>query len=222
MKWLERLRRARKPSNRELARRVPSLDTPGWTLVEQDDRMILWQDNDGDALSLASNPDSGMLQLPDENAVRQAARELAEGVSSGLVEAAVVPACHGPAVMLIYKRRDGTAFVFTGMLFVPAARYAWLWTLVALERGTTGVREAVVTAKLMEEGELTIETYKTSWAQDPYDPAYHGVDRSTLRYLSDDEAYDSLFPQHPLSKVRRELRRLLSMQLDTPDRDELI
>jgi hypothetical protein len=86
---------------------------------------------------------------------------------------------------------------------------------VAGEHGTTGIREAVITAGLMEEGKLTVESYKASWAQDPYDSTYCGVDRSTLRYMSDDETYDPQFPQHPLSKVRRELHRLARVEIDS-------
>jgi hypothetical protein len=116
--------------------------------------------------------------------------------------------------MLIYKRLDMPAFVFTGMLIVaPASKTSTVWTIVARERGMTGVREAAITAMLVNEGKLTPESYETSWAQDPYDPTYAGVDRSTLRYLSDDESYDLQFPQHPLTKVRRQLKQLLAVKV---------
>jgi hypothetical protein len=119
--------------------------------------------------------------------------------------------------MFIYKRLDMPAFVFTGMLVVaPALTNSSAWTIVARERGTTGVREALITANLMAQGKLTPESYKKSWTKDPYDPEYSGVDRRTLRYLSDDESYDSQFPQHPLSKVRRQLRGLLTLKSHPP------
>ena len=89
-----------------------------------------------------------------------------------------------------------------------------IWTIVAREHGTTGIREALITSDLMNKGKLTLESYKASWAQDPYDSSYCGVDRSILRCMSDDESYDQLFPQHPLSKVRRELYRLGSIEID--------
>jgi hypothetical protein len=193
------------------------LAMPGWRLVKQSHHMTGWQDVDGDAVSLARVTTFEFPELSDESAVRQRCRELAQGMKSGLVQADVVAGADGPAVMFIYKRLDIPAFIFTGMLAVaPAAKQSYVWTIVARERGTTGVREALITAMLMKEGKLTLESYKTSWAQDPYDPAYAGVDRSTLRYLSDDETYDSQFPQHPLSKVRRELRKLLTVHLHPP------
>jgi hypothetical protein len=179
--------------------------------------MTVWQNADGDVLSLALEAACEFPDVSDLNVVRRQSRELAQRMNSGLVQADVVAGADGPAVMLIYKRLVMPRFLFTGMLVVaPTSKASSVWTVVAGERGTTGVREAVITAMLMNEGKLTVEGYKTSWAQDPYDPAYNGVDRSTLRYLSDDECYDARLPQHPLSKVRRELRRLRTVKLHPP------
>jgi hypothetical protein len=60
----------------------------------------------------------------------------------------------------------------------------------------------------MSAGTPTVERYEESWAQDPYDPAYSGADRSTLRFVSDDACYDSLFPEHPMSRIRAILAAL--------------
>lgn len=106
-------------------------------------------------------------------------------------------------VSLIYKQLKMPAYIFTGMLMFPSHDVSTVWTVVSAERGTTGVREATVTAELMNSGKLTIDDFKRSWAQDPYDASYCGVDRSVLRFVSDDESYDERFPDHPLSKVRR-------------------
>ncbi|MGO9893822.1 MAG: hypothetical protein ACLPX8_06375 [Bryobacteraceae bacterium] len=70
------------------------------------------------------------------------------------------------------------------------------------------MREAVITAELINAGKLAMQDYKRSWAQDPYHPSYGGVDRSVLRFVSDDESYGARFPEHPLSKVRRVLATL--------------
>ena len=94
------------------------------------------------------------------------------------------------------------------MLFISDSKVSQVWTVVAQERGTTGVREALVTTELVEAGALTVETCERSWAADPYDADFAGVDRSVLRFISDDELYDSRFPQHPLSKVRRVIRSI--------------
>jgi hypothetical protein len=81
-------------------------------------------------------------------------------------------------------------------------------SVVCREFGTTGVREAVVTSELIAQGRLDMKEYERIFARDPYDPGYDGVDRSVLRFMSDDETYDSRSPDHPLSKGRRILRAL--------------
>jgi hypothetical protein len=55
---------------------------------------------------------------------------------------------------------------------------------------------------------LTLREYEQSWARDPYDPDYKGVDRTVLASISDAETYDDQFPMHPLSKIRRTLTEL--------------
>lgn len=110
---------------------------------------------------------------------------------------------------MIYKKQQGMGFLFTGMLLLPAEDQWLVCTVVDAERGVTGVREAVVTAQMLEAGELTIEDYEESWARDPYDPQHRGDDRRGLRYISDDERYDAQFPEHPLSNVRNTLKALL-------------
>src|SRR5262245_56883344 len=96
------------------------------------------------------------------------------------------------------------------MLFAPAAEPPQVWTIYAEERGTTGMREAVITTELFNAGSMTLQDYKLSWARDPYDASYNAVDRSVLRFVSDDKSYDDRFPQHPLTKVRRLLAALPS------------
>ncbi len=126
----------------------------------------------------------------------------------------VVTGTLGATVGLIYKRLEKPAYIFTGMLLVPRQHGSQVWTLVAGERGTTVVREAVITLELVNAGKLRMQAYESSWAQDPYDPTYRGVDRSVLRFLSDDECYDARFPKHPLSKVRQVLASLPDWVVD--------
>jgi len=177
---------------------------PGWRPAETDEQRVYWQDGDGDTLSLAMMP--GVLRFSDEQAMRNECRGVAEDRGGGLIEAAELDGLRDLVVMFIYKRLLLPAYVYTGILYMPLETISYVWTMVAGEHRTTGIREATVTTQLINEGTLTPHTYESLWAQDPYDPAYRGVDRRTLRSLSDDETYDSQFPLHPLSKVRRVLR----------------
>jgi len=189
--------------------RLVALNMAGWSLDEpgSNPRRSTWHDGEGDTLVLSVGTLGGA-DTSDVGALRMYCRQLAESHSAGLVEANVVQSRVGLTAQLIHKKLVGTAFTFTGVQIIPLPKASLTWTVVAVERGTTGVREAVLTIQLMKQGRLTVQEYSESWAQDPYDATYRGVDRSTLRYISDDPSYDGQFPTHPLSKVRRLLREL--------------
>jgi hypothetical protein len=184
-------------------------------MIDYGECSITWRDAVGDVVVIAViNPATDTPSLSDEDAVRRYCRKFAEKLESGLVEATTTTSSKGPAIKMIYKKLKKPAFQFSGMLIIPLLKAECIWSIVAREHGTTGIREALITSDLMNKGKLTLESYKASWAQDPYDSSYCGVDGSTLRYMSDDEAYDHLFPHHPLSKVRRELNRVGSIEID--------
>jgi hypothetical protein len=146
--------------------------------------------------------------LADVAAIRNYCRQFTEARNGALVEASVVQTQAGGAIQMIYKTPVGTGFQFTGLQFTPLTDATRISTVVAGETGTTGIREAVVTAHLMQEGRMTIETYKSSWACDPYDPAYRAPSNVPLRFISDDVVYDRMFRGHPLARVRRVLHGL--------------
>ena len=203
MSWWKRFRRGGPtPSSDELLQFV-RLTMPEWREETGSSRMRVWRDSRDDVLSLAILGES-LPELSDETAVQQWSRSIAEVRAAGLIEVRVVAGTIG----VIYKRLEKPAYIFTGMLFMPRQLACLVWTVVAGEHGLTGVREAVVTAELINAGELTLHDYERSWAQDPYEASYRGVDRSVLRFVSDDECYDERFPEHPLSRVRRILATL--------------
>ncbi len=219
LRWWSRLRG--RPALTLLdATRLIHLKLPGWHEGPPDGKLRVWHDSDGDVLSLAVLLEpAGPPSACDDEALMHWCRGLAASRNAGLIEAVRIAGQTKPAIKLIYKRLQMPAYIYTGMLYtgmlLTAAKEAHLvWTIVAAERGMTGVREAVITAELMDAG-LTIEDWERCWAQDPYDPTYQGVDRSVLHFTSDDESYDERFPQHPLSKVRRVLAAL-------PDQVELL
>ena len=188
-----------------------------WKLVEQKPMSASWRDLAGDAVTLTRGP-AGLVtdSLSDERSLQRFCRRIAESQGAGLVDVEAATSAEGPCLRYIYKRLEKPGFKFFGVVAIPVPQATWIWMVVTVERGETGVREAVVAAKLFEAGRLTLESYKTSWAQDPYDPGCAGVDKSTLRYLSDSPEYDDYFPDHPLTKMRRELQRLIEIRISPP------
>lgn len=206
MSWWKRFwRGVSAPSSDELLQFV-RLTTPEWSEEAGKSGMRVWRNSPGDVLSLAILGESsrGLPELSDMTAVQQWFRSIAEERAAGLIEVRVVAG----TIRVIHKRLEKPAYIFTGSLFMPRQEACLVWTLVSGERGTTGVREAVVAAELFNAGKLTKQNFERSWAQDPYDASYRGVARSVLRFISDDEIYDERFPEHPLSKIRRILATL--------------
>ena len=211
MQWLKRLL-LRSPAGATSAWPLIQsvlMTIPEWHEDTSSRTMRTWHHPEGGVLSLGLADRAALPSLTDLHALRDTCRRLAQANSGGLVEVAVIETPFGSSALLIYKRLQGHAFIFTGMLLIPIATQKWfVWTTVHGEQGTTGVREAIVTGELLESGNLTLDSYELSWAQDPYEPGYRGVDRKLLRYTSDDHSYDSRFPEHPLSKVRMVLSQL--------------
>ena len=167
--------------------------------------MRVWRDGAGDVVTLTVRALGGSFGSSEDEA-RNLARSIAESTQAGLVEAGRND--DGSRAWLVYKKRDGAGYFFTGMLFDFSLDQDRVWTVIAGERGTTGIREAMVTQELLAAGEMTIDDYETKFSGDPYDPSYAGVERSLLRFLSDDARYDARFPDHPLTKVRALLEAL--------------
>lgn len=185
------------------------LSMAGWNEEKTQEGMRVWRDSAGDTLSMAvADSPPPQFGYATGAELQRTARELAQHYGAGLIEVNQVAPPPRPIVSLIFKQLDLPAYVYTGLLIMEIPDASLSWTIVAREHGTTGLREAIITAEMVKAGELTLEDYERNWAQDPYDPAYHGVDRSVLRFLSDDKRYDARFPQHPLSKVRRVLAAL--------------
>ena len=177
------------------------LSAGGWIDEKPSSGMRMWRRSDA-VLSLAhSAPVDSLLKPSSDGALKAEARQLAQSRDGGLIEVETAGPRSRPLLTLIYKRLLRPAYVYTGML-IAGDQNPLVWTVVSGEQGTTGVREAIITAELLSSGEMTIEEYQRSWATDPYDPSYRGVDKTVLRFRSDDERYDARFPNHPLTRVR--------------------
>jgi hypothetical protein len=216
MKWLYNLFGS--PRSRLNASRLASfrLAAPWGLEVERSDHRVAWLDDLGAVLSV--DVMSGSLGMPaptDECAVLKCCREIAEGNGGAIISVDAVTVAQRPATQLIYKRENRPAYAYTGMLFLQLDGFGYVIVIAAEEQGATGVREAFVTGRLLQEGNLTLETYESGWFRDPYDPGYRG---RILRSMSDNEVYDPSFPDHPLSKIRSTLAHLQSsIQLDLPE-----
>lgn len=98
------------------------------------------------------------------------------------------------ALYQLFKRRqreNDRGFTFSASYFVPTGQRTAVLEYEASERGMTGMRESLVMVKLGVTNKMAIPH--------PYDPDLKGG----LPYLrADDPAWDTMFPDHPLSEAR--------------------
>jgi hypothetical protein len=100
--------------------------------------------------------------------------------------------------------------IYIDALMLPFRGFRFVLRVECEERGLTGVREAVVLAEFLKVGSDDME----GWAADLYDPSLR---TEPLRNISEDEKYDAKFPDHPLSRVRRQMRHLHSTLIVPPE-----
>ena len=75
------------------------------------------------------------------------------------------------------------------------------------ENGATGVRDSTVYEMCRRDGTVgDAEDPFRDWAKDPYDPEYT---KGALMNLSEQEKYDEMFPDFPLSMCRELVRSIL-------------
>ena len=191
-----------------------TFNTSGWHEHERSKEWMVWG-NAGDILSLAVVPSPWKTFKPMEREYwLKDAREMAK--PGGIVSVDSCRAADHPAIQIIYKREEGLGYRYTGIVRVDLGEYWCQATVVCGERGTTGIREAVLSTRLLEEGAIKIRKhpffirpFKRSsghlegWFTDPYDPKYKG---KVLRSITDDEKYDEELPDHPLSRLRSTLK----------------
>jgi hypothetical protein len=165
--WSQWFRRRQSAADQPAAAESVELTLSGWEVEPHPEGLRVWRNADGDVLSLGT----AGFALPDrftESSVQFLARSIAERATAGLIEVRTGECRFGRTAALIYKRLIKPKYVYTGMLIIARPLDPDLvWTTVAGEIGTTGVREAVVTAELMNGGYLTLDEYQRSWAQDP-------------------------------------------------------
>lgn len=210
-----------------------SLDFTGWELQQRDDAMAVWADSDGDVLAINffdTKPDIPAPRIgPD--ALRDYFRQQTVATRGGIVEVDTVRIHDIDCGRLVVKaRQEPTGFTFQGTCVVPRQDFSFVVRVQCQERGTTGMREAAVMVIELPDPEYEDPPEDApvnpifpeakpagkikGWFKDPYDSKY---DRSALYNLADQQKYDDRFPDHPLSRARRKLARIIKSLEFTSD-----
>ncbi|MFJ2092939.1 hypothetical protein ACIOEW_27260 [Streptomyces sp. NPDC087901] len=187
-------------------RALLGVELPGYRPVADD----TWANDRDDVMSLhffALPPDLPA-GLDDGPALRNALTHHTARAGGGLIEASVKKLGELPALRQILKlplpdRPSGQAFI--GSFTVPRAGCSTVVKIQALEQGMTGMREAVVLAKVGPQ-----DYFRTH----PYAPDVQG---GLPFHVADHAQWDAEFPDHPLTRVRRALDALAQAVSVTPD-----
>ncbi|MFI2371317.1 hypothetical protein [Streptomyces sp. NPDC018833] len=178
-------------------RALLGVDLPGFRPVDHD----VWANDGGDILSLHffGLPPDLPASLDDGPALRAALTRRTAEAGGGLIEASVKTLGALPALRQILKlplpgQPSGQAFI--GSFTIPRADCSTVVKIQAAERGTTGMREAMVMA------EVGPADY---FRPHPYAPEVQG---GLPFHAADHAQWDARFPDHPLSRVRRGLAAL--------------
>lgn len=196
-----------------LSNRVDSIrfDTAGFTFQREGDNTRVWLTPDGDPVGLfhfAIKPDIPAA-LDSIDALRAFSRSATAAAGGAIIEVETVSVDRSLALRQIIKvPQQPHGMTYVGSILLPFRDFSFVIKVHGQERGTTGVRDAVVLDESFGDGRVQVDAESKTlrgWMQDPYDPAVHD---GFSRNLAESAEYDARFPNHPLSRLRRTLAHL--------------
>jgi len=192
---------------------INSISIPdfGWNKENNDSSFKQW--NNPEQASLLSlnffdiKPD--LPTIKDEQMMRDFYRERITANGGGLIQIDIIDLKGHPALKSIFKfPQKPTGMAYLSSLIIPFENYSYVIKVQAAEAGISGIRDNTIAMILSNQGKITIgdEGYE-GWASDPYNP---DIKKGPLMNLSEDEKYDTDFPNHPLSIIRASLQQIES------------
>jgi len=185
-----------------------SFDTTRYRFKGEENGQRIWYTPDGDGVGvLFFEVPPGLPRQTKTTADLQEfyrksiGNELVKMVEFRLLEVAKV-AC---VWMVLGIPQPSCAVTYVGTLTIPFAKFSFVIKMQCEERGTTGVREAVLLDKALRTGSVTVEE--------------GGKLKGDLNW--DDVRHDNQFPNHPLSRLRREFAPIIaSLQIQEATQQE--
>jgi hypothetical protein len=167
----------------------------------------VWHSSEGDGIGLFLFPVRP--NLP-ENAVslgefRDRVWEAVGNPQTKLVQISlpVINGCH-TVEQIVKIRQEPHGFTYVGSIIIPFEEFSFVVKVQCLEYEMTGLREAVLMARALSDGTVSLT------------PTENESAIITGDWNPDDERHDSTFPDHPLSRARRVLSEIkASLQIDS-------
>jgi len=175
----------------------------GWTKEKDDDTIKHWVNPEQPvALSLNyfySKPD--IPNTKDINNLRDYYRNQIVQHNGGLIQVDMIKLKNQDAIKTIFKiPQQPSGMVYLASLTIPFKNRSYVIKIQALEVGMTGIRETVITDRLLKEKKIRLGGNGfENWSSDPYDSNYK---YGTPMNKSEEAIYDAEFEDHPLTQVR--------------------
>jgi hypothetical protein len=182
-------------------------DATGWEARGLHGNVLVWHNEHGDGLGLYQFD-----VVPDLPAPLEEESKLLESwpldAMSGVISREVITLDGLLSVRAITKHRQTpSGLTYIGSWIIPRANFSYVIKIQCQEHGTTGLREAVVGNRALQDGAITLNDNgdMIGWLLNPHvatsEPWWH-------TNLSEGAMFDAEFPDHPLSRLRRSMRTL--------------
>jgi hypothetical protein len=171
-------------------------DVAGWRRESADRQVTLWSNERNEFLSrhffsIAPDLPRG---LKGPNELARFYWSMVTNAGGAVLEAGMDKRIGLLAIRTIFKfPMQPTGFTFIGSYTIPFVDSSFVLKIQTVETGFTGIREAAVFAKLG-----CTEASDAQWTI----PTPNGIEAPVKANKGDDEQYDLLFPDHPLSRAR--------------------
>lgn len=203
---------------------INSVSVPdfGWNKVEENDSRIVWVNPEESALISLNffdiQPDLPTIKNLDF--LKDFYRNSISEANGGVVEVSLLTVNNVPSVKTIFKfPQPERGMTYIASVTIPFENCSFVIKIQAAEVGTTGIRDAVVLNEMLMNGEVTLgEDRLENWFEDPYNPNFKN---GTLMNKSEQEKYDTEFPEHPLSVARKAIIDAVRQTVFKPEINEL-
>lgn len=205
-----------------------TLNTEGWELHHQNEASIAWFAPQREAVRIQLFPACEWpFSLSDVEAAKEYWQRETERLSGALIDIETLNIQKVPALRAIFKYRDPTpgslGIYYVGIIWLPFKDALFQINVEDVERGTTGVREAIVANLLLHKGEIEVSEEEPEMLNSGEELFARLRESKLHRIPSDDRQYDEALPEHPLSRVRKlldfcasEIQLSRSLQKTTP------
>jgi hypothetical protein len=181
-------------------------DNRVYTLLGNINGPRVWHTEEGDVISLyyCNKPPEIPADIHRPNDLRAAYGKSLHADGFGLVDIET-PLVDGLVIIrMVYKSpQQPSGMTYFGTLTIPLRDFSYILKVQCAEQGETGLREAYVRDTLITSGEIDLALATVGsipgWIENA-----RNTEASTLlmRNRSEDDKYDSAFPDHPLSRLR--------------------